>query len=123
MKASFQGNTLTVDGRAVTLPHAIEEILALSDRVIVLLDPEDYADDDLAMNHNLLAVGKNGEILWWVKRAHEFLEEDDGEKHFSAFTTIELAKDGKTLRTFEWDGVWHDLDPRAGQLSNALFTR
>jgi hypothetical protein len=122
MNVTFRGNKLTIDGRIATLPHAIEFILPLSDRVIVLLDPEDYADDDATVERNVFAVGRSGEILWQIERAYvpSVRNSDDD---FSPFTAIELAKDGKTPRAFEWDGVWYDLSPQTGQLSNALFTR
>ncbi len=118
VSASFRGRELTIDGRVVSMSHEIENVIPLSDRAIVLLVSEDYADDDPAVERNVFAVGKSGGILWQIKRTREHTANEG----FSPFTAVVLTDDG-FLRVFEWDGVRHDLDPATGELSNPLFTR
>lgn len=123
MKAFFEGKALIVDGRRVSMPYPIDKILALSDRVIVLLDFESVPEEDPLHSRNVLAFDQSGELLWRIARS-TVKDWDDGDPDWrSPYSGIGFAEDGRTIHVYEWAGVRHDLDPETGQISNGLLTK
>lgn len=83
MKAVFhKDKNLIVDGRTFELPYAIQEAFSLGEKVIVLLDTNDYLKDPNYSKErrrgdnplkNLFALADDGSVMWEA----EFPEEAD----------------------------------------------
>ena len=116
METKFDKNRITIDGveHAIDLP--IRVAIPLSDRVILLLDEEDLSEDDPRYERNVIALGKDGEMLWRI--------EDVGFKgNPCPYSGLGFDEDGVTILVYDWGGACYNLDPETGKLSNLLFTR
>lgn len=60
---SFEGRTLTIDGKAYELEHPIANAVKSDDQVIVLYDPDAFTSK-VGQFQNLIAVARNGRIRW-----------------------------------------------------------
>ena len=66
MTVSFEGNRLIIDGNTVEFEQPIEDMVERRDRVIVVLDDEEYAPGDPTGDRNVVAVDRNGTLLWRI---------------------------------------------------------
>lgn len=120
MAVRFQGRTLIIDGRHLKLEQWIERAIEFEDRVLVLFDDERYPDGDPRAVRNVVAVDKNGEILWRIRNSSKlFPDVDDVE---TPYTGLELEfQDGKrVVVAFEPIGMCYEVNIDDGTLSNPL---
>lgn len=123
MNASYEGKTLIVSGRRISMPYPIEQILPLPDKVIVLLNDEDMPSDDPLMGRNVAAFDKDGNMAWRIPLSTVTFIDDHDREWPCPYSYLAFAEDGCTIQVYETSGVRHDLDPATGELSNSLFTR
>ncbi len=98
MDVSFSNNRLKIDSvkHAIDLP--IRVALPLSDRVILLLDEEELSKDDPRYERNVVALGKNGKMLWRV--------EGVGFKGKPCrYSGLDFDEDGVTILVYDWAAV------------------
>ena len=117
MSVSFNGNTLVIDDRTLSLEYVISDAFALNDQIIVLLDPDSYL---LAPSygkerrrgnkpvHNLLAFSSGGQLLWEA----EFPEQAD-------YYYRVVSKQPLTALSFS--SYRCEIDPRTGTIIAKTF--
>lgn len=123
MKVTVGKNSLVISGREVSFKEEVFESLQLPDRVIVLLNPADFADEDPFSGRNIVCLDEKGELLWRIEDAGVTRSTADGREIPDPFTGIELNDDGKTIEVGIAAGVDFDLDPETGEISNPVFTK
>lgn len=57
---------LVIGGQEIEFRQRILRFLPVQDRVIVLLNPDDFEFGDPMVGRNILAYGENGELIWQV---------------------------------------------------------
>lgn len=60
---TFSENTISVEGKTITLAYPVAEAFLLRDKLIVLLDPDAYTEK-FGQFRNLIALAIDGERLW-----------------------------------------------------------
>ena len=59
--------TLVINGHTIAFQQSIATVVALHDKVIVLLESDDFEFGDKLVGRNLLAYGPDGKLLWRVE--------------------------------------------------------
>jgi hypothetical protein len=60
---SFDGPTLVIGARHLTMPYPVKDAFQLGNRIVVLLDPDANMTPDRQF-HNLMALDSKGDIAW-----------------------------------------------------------
>ena len=111
MNASFNGNTLTIDGRSFEHPHTIRDVRVWRDRVFVIYDYMEFASGKPAAN--MVCVDADGQQLWMASNPTEANPVDA----WVEFMPHELF------------GIWNfacfacKFDPNTGTLTEVKFTK
>ncbi len=123
MSASFKENRLTVDGRTVKLERPILQVEERPGRVIVLLDDEEYAPDDPTGDRNVIAVDRDGAMLWRITPSGSIASGGPGRTSPFVALEIENRGGGEAVIVYDVAGACYDLDPETGKLSNPVLTK
>ena len=122
MTVSFDGKTLTIDGKDHEMEQPVRDAIELEDRVLIRLDNFSYPDGDRNEERNIIAVSKSGEMLWRIVRA-PLRRGGERSRHMNPYIGMGYDEGDSTLRVADGDGCDYDLDTDTGEVSNALFTR
>lgn len=119
MSISFNGSTLVINDRTLSLKYAIRDAFALNGRIIVLLDPDSYlatssyGKDRRRGNkpvHNLLALSSGGQLLWEA----EFPEQADYYYRVSS---------KRPLTALSFSSFRCEIDPQTGAIVAREFLK
>ena len=64
--SKFAPNVLLLAGNKISFDQEIVETVTLKDRVIVLLEPGDFPEDDPEGGRNVFAYDATGNLLWRI---------------------------------------------------------
>ena len=123
MSTSFKENRLTVDGRTVKLERPILQVEERPGRVIVLLDDEEYAPDDPTGDRNVIAVDRDGAMLWRIAPSGSIASGGPGRTSPFVALEIENRGGGEVVIVYDVAGACYDLDSETGKLSNPVLTK
>ena len=111
MNASFDRNTLMIDGRVFDHPHTIRDIRVWRDRVFVVYDYMEFASGEPAAN--MVCVDASGNQLWIAENP-----------------TVSNPGDAWVeFMPHEPFGIWNfacfacRFDPDTGRLTEVVFTK
>jgi len=109
--------SISVNGHEVNFNQRIEEIIEMSDRVIVNLLLSDFPRDRSFDGRNIVCVSKNGKILWRIENSGVEIEISFGPKILLGYYDLWRPEDGDTIKVggIDWE---YDLDPETGGISN-----
>jgi hypothetical protein len=119
MSVSFQGREVTIDGTRIQMNWRVLDAFELGQRVIVLLDPDDYLLDPnykaqrrqgRQANRNLCAFSKTGSKLWDA----EFPETADYYFRISSRSP---------LRANSFSSYECEIDPDTGRIQSKTFLK
>ena len=108
---------LNIDGNAIEFRQRIVRFLPLKDRVIVLLNSDDYEFGDPMVGRNILAYDESGKMIWRV--ADSGLRNEEETKIPEAFFNIGMP-DNSTINAVAASCIFK-LDPKTGALSDPRF--
>ncbi|GEM_PF-2165319 len=111
VKQSSQ-NVLEFGGRSVQLDKPVVQYLIVDDKVIVLLNSDEYDKGDMLVGRNVLAYDLEGNQLWRVP--DHGLRRPANPKVPDAYFGIYLDEKGKLWG--ETPGVDIEIDPKTGKL-------
>ncbi len=123
MAVSFEDNRLTIDGNTVELEQPIEDMVERRDRVIVVLDDEEYAPGDPTGDRNVVAVDRNGTMLWRIVPSMSPTPGEPGRTE--PFIAVDIKNRDGEEKVVVYDGMGsrYDLDTETGKLSNPVLTK
>ena len=108
---------LVIGGQEIEFRQKILRFLPLEDRVIVLLNPDDFEFGDPMVGRNILAYDGSGELIWRV--ADHGLKRPSRRKAPEAFFNIGMPDDS-TINAVAASCIFK-LDPETGALSDPRF--
>ena len=120
MKVSKSGKTLTIEGRNFAFDQRIERIVVLDDRVILELYVNDFEFGDPLVGRNVIAVDKDGNLLWRITETGVMMRDPDGSEAPAAYFNLRLSSDGKNIKIGTPD-MTYDLDPETGRRSGGTW--
>ncbi len=123
MSVSFAENRLMIDGRTVKLEKPVEDMVERRDRVIVLLDNEKYAPDDPNGDRNVIAVDRDGAMLWRIAPSGSIASGGQGRTSPFVGVDVENRGGGEVVVVYDGMGACYDLDAENGKLSNPVLTK
>ena len=113
MKVEVAGNQLRINGLARKFEQRIVKTVEIGDKVMVLLNSDDFKDGDELVGRNIVAVNKEGEIDWRIEY-HGFKVRNRKDVEVpQAFFSLWLDEDGKTLRA-SIPVAKFEVDPETG---------
>ena len=123
MTVSFEENRLTIDGETAELEKPIQDVKEQSGRVIVLFDDEEYAAGEPGRDRNLIAVDRNGALLWRIAPSMSSTPSEPGRT--APFVGVDIENRGgeEVVIVYDIMGACYDLDPETGKLSNPVLTK
>ncbi len=122
MKVTHSGKSLTINGRTLTFDQRVDEVVVLSDRVIVELLVDDFDEDDPLKGRNIIALDENGKMLWRIQDRGITRTTKDGREIPESYTGLGLEDDG-VVRVSTPFGFDYDLDSETGGISNPVFDK
>ena len=123
MAVSFEDNRLTIDGSTVELEKPIKNLIERRDQVIVVFRYGAYDEDDLSGDRNVVAVGRNGAMLWRVAPSGSIASGGPGRTSQFVGVDIENRDGEEVIVVYDGMGACYDLDPETGKLSNPVLTK
>ncbi len=123
MAVSFEDNRLTIGRETIELEQPIEDMVELHDRVIVVLDDEEYAPGDPTGDRNVVAVGRDSAMLWRIERSGSIASGGPGRTSPFVALEIENRGGGEVVIVYDGMGACYDLDSETGKLSNPVLTK
>jgi hypothetical protein len=104
-------------------PQRISEAVQLSDRVVLLLDEEDFEEGDEMVGRNVLCIGETGDVLWRIVPASAKATEHDPEWAApEPYDDVWQDPETEKLKVRVPD-ITFDLDPETGEISNLHYER
>ncbi len=123
MTVSFDENRLTIDGKTVELEKPIYTIKEISDRVIVVFDEEDYAAEDPNGDRNVIAVDRNGAMLWRIQNSVSPTRGRPGRTIPFSGVGVRQKEEVDMLIGYDAAGMCYEIDPETGKLSNPRISK
>jgi len=123
MAVSHRENNLKIDGRKFKFDDLIQKIVEYPDRIIILFGYENFESEQQFAGRNLIAVGRDGNILWRVADSNELFP--DSETSIEPFVGFGKTKinDREALVAYQMFGMCYEVDPQTGALSNPRVSR
>ena len=110
-----------VDGKVIKFERQIDQILAMSDQIIVAFGVFEFPEDDPDAGRNVFAYDRSGKQLWRIEDAKVMRGGRTVDKVSQGCTGLQLKEDG-TIHA--WVVDWrYDLDPETGEISNPKYFR
>ncbi len=81
-------HTVVIGGRKFKFDQRVQETLAVGDRVLVLLNGFDFAEDDPEGGRNVFAYDAGGKLLWRIEDAGFTALGKDGQEVPQGYTAI-----------------------------------
>ena len=120
-------HAIEVNGKRLECPQEIIEIVDLEDRVILLLNPDDYEFGDTNVGRNILCFGDDGEQLWRIadhgvrfKREENDDGRDPNEEVPYAFFALYKWKCKVIASSLDYN---YTLDPETGEFTDLEYDR
>ncbi len=123
MAVSFEDNRLTIGRETIELEQPIEDMVELPGRVIVLFDDEEYAAGEPGRDRNVIAVDRNGAMLWRIAPSMSSTPSEPGRT--APFVGVDIENRGgeEVVIVYDIMGSCYDLDSETGKLSNPVLTK
>lgn len=123
MAVSFEQNRLTIDSGTIELEKSIQDVKERPGRVIVLFDDEEYASGEPGRDRNVIAVDRNGAMLWRIAPSMSSTPSEPGRT--APFVGVDIENRGgeEVVIVYDIMGSCYDLDSETGKLSNPVLTK
>ena len=123
MKNEFvDRRSITIGSKPIELESAVYREVELDDRIVLLLDPDLYNDNDLRVGQNILCFDLKGELLWRVQSHGRRIPNAAGQMVPEAYFGLWLEEGTMQLKCGAIQ-LNFDLDPDTGEISNMEWTR
>ncbi len=114
--------SVSVDGEVMQFEQPIIDQVELSDRVIVLLDPDEFADGDELVGENVIAIGGDGEVIWRIQPCGGWVEGANGKMVPVAYFNLWQDTETGQMHVAVPDVIL-DLNPDDGTVGNGRYVR
>lgn len=115
MEVTFNGRTLTIDGRSFEHPHIIRDVQAWRDRVFVIYDYTEFKAGSPAAN--FICVDSLGNPLWTGENPTEGCASDAWVEFFRT------EKEDAPFRIWNFACFNCAFNPYNGKLTEVVFTK
>lgn len=124
MEVRIEGNRLTIGSIVVELEVKVVEVDKFQDLFFVLLDDEDYDQDDPNAERNIVALDAAGNIVWRIQHAPS-APIVRGKRQFNPYIGIDPQPErrDRLVEAYDGSGLCWKVNPETGDVSEPIFTK
>ena len=123
LEASKTGtHTVRIGERKLTFDQKVAKVSVAPDKVLVLLNPIDFAEDDPDAGRNILALDSKGDLIWKIEDAGFKIQLDGGREMPDGYVGMKLWSDGR-FSAFQGIGCRCFIDLKTGKITGEEPTR
>ena len=124
MDVRFEGKRLTLGNKTLELEVLIREVERFDELVVIRFAYDEYDQDDLNGERNVLALDTAGNVVWRIQQAPS-VPVVSGKRVLTSYVGIdtETGNPDRPLEAHDSSGLTWRVDPETGEVSEPIFTK